>query len=326
MKILNNRLSTAILGGLAALSLAACSPSAENTEAAADTGSDTATASADKSIRLVYVEWASCSAATHVVQSVLEQKGYDVQTISVSGAAMYTALAQGDADATVCAWLPTTHGNYFERTKDNLDDLGPNMIGTKIGLAVPSYVDINSIDELAANADKFEGRIIGIDPGAGVMDLTHKVIEDYELPMQLVDGSDATMTAALKDAIDNNEWVAVTAWTPHWKWARWDMKYLEDPKGTYGEDENINTIARKGLKDDQPEAWAVLDAYTRTAADTEEVMNLDQEEGSDPLENARTWIEANPDKVQAWLGGGEAAAPEAAPADDAAAAEDSSAS
>ena len=299
-----HRLRTAILGALAAVALAACSPSGENApppDGAAST--DASAPSTDKTVRLVYVEWASCAAATHVVQNVLEQQGYKVDTLSVSGAAMYTALAQGDADATVCAWLPSTHGNYFERTKDKLDDLGPNMSGTRIGLVVPDYVTIDSIDQLADHADKFKDRIIGIDPGAGEMDIAHKAIEEYKLPLTLVDGSDATMTAALKDAIDNQQWIVVTGWTPHWKWARWQLKYLEDPKGTFGGPENIDTVVRKGLEQDMPEAWRVLDGFHWTPEDMQKVMAADQVQGADAMANAAAWVKEHPQQVEAWVSG-----------------------
>ena len=36
-------------------------------------------------------------------------------------------------------------------------------------IAVPSYVTIDSIEELNANADKFGGKIVGIEPGSGLM-------------------------------------------------------------------------------------------------------------------------------------------------------------
>ena len=232
----------------------------------------TATGSAGSggNIKLAYVEWSSCVASTNVIKAVLEKQGYDVKTTSVSAAAMYEAIAGGDADATVCAWLPTTHKNYYAKTKDRLDNLGPNLTkGTKLGLVVPDYVTIDSIAELSANADKFQNRIIGIDPGAGEMGLTQEVIEQYNLPLKLVSGSGATMTAALKSAIDTKQWVVVTGWTPHWMWARWDLKYLEDPKSVYGEAENIDTLVRKGLKQDMPGAYAILDAYHWTAEQME---------------------------------------------------------
>jgi glycine betaine/proline transport system substrate-binding protein len=296
MGILTNRLRAAIVGVFAATALGACSPAGQ--DAASDAAAPAS--QADKTIKLVYVEWASCTAATHVVQSVLEQQGFKVDALAVSGAAMYQALAQGDADATVCAWLPSTHANYFERTRDKLDDLGPNMTGTKIGLVVPDYVTIDSIDQLGANADKFDGRIVGIDPGAGEMGIAHKAIDEYKLPLKLIDGSGATMTAALKSAIDNQQWIVVTGWTPHWMWARWKLKYLADPKGIFGGAENIDTLARKGLKQDNPKAWQVLDGFHWTPESMQQVMAADQEEGADAMANARAWVKAHAQQVADW--------------------------
>lgn len=296
MEILVNRLRAAIVGVLAATVLGACSPAGQ--DAAPD--ANAAASQADKTIKLVYVEWASCTAATHVVQSVLEQQGFEVDALAVSGAAMYQALAQGDADATVCAWLPSTHANYFERTRDKLEDLGPNMTGTRIGLVVPDYVTIDSIDQLADHADKFDGRIVGIDPGAGEMGIAHKAIEDYKLPLKLIDGSGATMTAALKSAIDNQQWIVVTGWTPHWMWARWKLKYLADPKGIFGDAENIDTLVRKGLKQDSPKAWQILDGFHWTPESMQQVMAADQAQGADAMANARAWVKAHGEQVDSW--------------------------
>ncbi len=251
-------------------------------------------------IKLVYVEWASCTAATNVVKVVLEQKGYTVDAVSVSGAALYSALANNAADATVCAWLPTTHANYYERTKDKLENLGPNMTGTKLGLVVPEYVTIDSIADLADHADKFKDRIVGIDPGAGEMGLTEDVIKQYKLPLKLVAGSGATMTAALKSAIDNQEWIVVTGWTPHWMWARWNLKYLSDPKGVYGQSEEIDTLVSKGLKTESPQAYAVLDAFHWSPDQMQQVMADGRKSGQDPVSSAKQWVAEHADTVSAW--------------------------
>ncbi len=134
------------------------------------------------------------------------------------------------------------------------------------------------------------------------MSKTEKVLEDYALEsFELVSGSGATMTAALADAIKNEEWIAVTGWTPHWKFAKWDLKYLDDPKGTYGGEEAIHTIVRKGLKEDMPEVYAFLDNFEWTPDEMAELMVWNQEEDSDPYETAKRWIEENPEKVNAWL-------------------------
>lgn len=296
------QLRAAIAAVLIVATLGGCSPSdggATNPSAA----SSPAAASGSREVKLVYVEWASCTAATNVAQAVLEQQGFHVKAISVSGAAMYSALAHGDADATVCAWLPSTHANYYAKTKSELTNLGPNLSGTKIGLVVPDYVSIDSIDQLAANSGKFQGRIVGIDPGAGEMDITHKAIEAYKLPLKLVDGSGATMTASLKSAIDNQQWIVVTGWTPHWMWARWKLKYLADPKGTYGGAEEIDTLVRKGMQQEMPKAYAILDAFHWTPDDMQQVMAADQKPGASAEEDASQWVKSHADKVSDWVSG-----------------------
>ncbi len=113
--------------------------------------------------------------------------------------------------------------------------------------------------------------------------------------------SSAGMAAALKKAADNGDWIVVTGWTPHWKFAKWDLKYLEDPKEVYGSEEFIHTIVRKGLKEDKPEVYNILDKFNWTAADMEAVM-LDIDDGMEPAEAAAKWLEANQEKVKQWTG------------------------
>ncbi|MGM0988411.1 MAG: glycine betaine ABC transporter substrate-binding protein [Pseudomonadota bacterium] len=261
----------------------------------------TAQAQDKGSVHLAYVEWSSEVASTNVVRAVLEQAGYEVEMTSLSAAAMWQSVSTGDADAIVAAWLPTTHADYMERVGDEVEDLGPNLDGTKLGLVVPAYSEAETIADLNDHADAFNGEIIGIDPGAGIMGLTEEVVETYDLDLRLRSGSGATMTAALESAIENEEEVAVTGWTPHWKFARWDLKYLEDPENVYGGAEQIHTIVRQGLEDDMPEAYAILDAFEWTPEQMGEVMLMNQEDDADPYENAKQWVEENQDLVQEWL-------------------------
>lgn len=252
-------------------------------------------------VELGYVQWDSEVASTNVVKKVLEDLGYEVRITAVDAAPMWLGVGEGNFDGIVAAWLPATHKDYYANTKDKIEDLGPNLEGAKIGMVVPEYVTINSIEELNSVKDKFAGKIVGIEPGAGVMMATEAAIKDYNLDFELQSSSSAGMVAGLKKAVDQEEWVAVTGWTPHWKFSKWDLKYLEDPKKVYGEAEHINTIVRKGLKEDLPEVYDVLDKFYWTAADMEAVM-LEIENGMKPEEAAAKWVEANQDKVKEWTG------------------------
>ena len=156
-------------------------------------------------------------------------------------------------------------------------------------------------------ADQVKRQIIGIDPGAGIMKSAAKAIEDYGLEgWKLVEGSGAVMTAALDKAIKNKEPIIVTGWTPHWKFSKYDLKYLEDPKQSFGGEEQIHTIVRKGLKEDEPSAYTFLDRFEWTPDDMAVVM-ADIQEGKKPEEAAKAWVEANPDKVNKWLEGADKA-------------------
>ncbi|NJP58741.1 glycine/betaine ABC transporter, partial [Salmonella enterica subsp. enterica serovar Typhimurium] len=145
--------------------------------------------------------------------------------------------------------------------------------------------------------DSVDYKIIGIDPGAGLMKASAKAIKDYGLDdWTLVEGSSAAMTAALKKAYDKKEPIIVTGWTPHWMFAKFDLKYLEDPKGSFGKDETIHTITRNGLKEDLPEAYKVIDQIHWTPDDMGVVMN-NIEEGDNPEDAAAKWVKDNADKV-----------------------------
>jgi len=154
-----------------------------------------------------------------------------------------------------------------------------------------------------AVGESVDYQIIGIDPGAGIMKATAKVIEDYGLEdWTLVEGSGAAMTAALKKAYDKEEPIIITGWTPHWMFAKFDLKYLEDPKGVYGEEENIHTITRAGLAEENPNAVKVLDQFHWTADDMSAVMVM-IEDGTKEEEAAAKWVEENADKVAEWTAG-----------------------
>ncbi|MBR1368626.1 glycine/betaine ABC transporter [Methanocalculus chunghsingensis] len=256
-----------------------------------------------KEITIGLVTWDCAIASSHVLGEVLEEAGYDVTIMGVDAGPLYAGLARGDIDVTTTAWLPFTHATYWEEYGDDLDYVNENIKGeARIGLVVPAYVTIDSIEEMNGVVENFDGKIIGIDPGAGIMTATENAIEEYDLDYELVASSGAGMAAELRSAINSEEWVVVTGWAPHWKFGRWDLKFLDDPKGVYGDAEDVVTIARLGLKEDQPEAYAIIERFEWTGDDIAEVMTA-IEDGVPDKEAAQAWIAANPDKVNYWLHG-----------------------
>lgn len=262
---------------------------------------DTPKETGTKTIKLGYVQWACAEASTHLAQAVIMDKlGYDVSVTSLEAGGLYAGIANGDLDAQTTAWLPVTHEDYMNQYGDQIDDYGHLYNGARIGLVVPEYVDIDSIEELNEHVDKFGGRIVGIDGGAGIMRATEQAIVDYGLDMELIESSDMAMTAVLKDAYMEEEWVVVTGWTPHWKFASFDLKFLEDPLGIYGGAENIHVMARKGLDEDAPEVADFLRNYYLEDYQLGEVIGAIAD-GAEPLDAARQWIAENEDVVEGWL-------------------------
>ena len=258
----------------------------------------------NKTLKIVYVEWDCATASSHLAKAVLEDRlGYKVELLPVTQPILWTSLASGDADAMVTAWLPDTHKEMYAKVKNQVEMLGKLTGGARLGLAVPDYVPLKSVEELSANAAKFKNRIIGIDPGAGIMQLTEKLLKDYNIKnMELVEGSGTIMTSSLADAIRNKEWIVVTAWSPHWMFGRWQLHYLDDPKASLGREEGIYKVGRKGLKKDHPAAWAFLTHFSYTGADQlQQLMAWNQEKGTDPLQNARRFMKAYPEQVNSWL-------------------------
>ncbi|WP_317136449.1 glycine betaine ABC transporter substrate-binding protein [Methanochimaera problematica] len=165
-------------------------------------------------------------------------------------------------------------------------------------LAVISAGCTQSGDQ-STKADK--GKIIGIEPGAGIMIHTEEAIDTYGLDYTLVSSSSAGMASELTKAIKEEKWIVVTGWTPHWMFARYDLKYLDDPKGVYGGEEYIGTLARKDLKADKPGLYSILERFNWKAEDMESVM-LSIEEGKKDTEAAQEWIDNNQETVSGWIG------------------------
>ncbi|WP_097003729.1 glycine betaine ABC transporter substrate-binding protein [Lacrimispora amygdalina] len=256
-----------------------------------------------KKIKIGYVNWSEGIAMTNLAAAILEDKmGYDVDMVLADVAPVFTSLASGNTDLFLDTWLPVTHKEYLDKYGKDIVDMGVEYENAKIGLVVPSYVDINSIDQLNDSKDKFGGKIIGIDSGAGIMKKTEEAIDQYGLDYELVSGSGPAMTASLKKAIDKNEPIAVTGWTPHWMFARWDLKVLEDPKGVYGDAENIHVYSRKGFDKDMPDAAAFIKNFKLSDEVLSDLMAKIEDSKEDPIETAKKWMNENEDQVNTWLG------------------------
>jgi glycine betaine/proline transport system substrate-binding protein len=279
-----------------------------------------ASRAAGRRVRLAYVEWSDAIASTSLVQAVLQEKmGVPCDIIPMTADKMWEAVATGEVDAMVAAWLPSTHGHYYRQYKDRVVDLGPNLKGTRIGMVVPDitvgrqtaasgqsnapYITVESIPELKDHVRKFGGKIIGIDPEAGIMKKTREAMQVYGLTRyRLIDGSEVSMTAELSDAIRKQKWVVVTGWVPHWMFARWKLRFLKDPENVFGGTEEIRTITSTGLKEKMPAVHRFLDKYRISPEELGQLMIWIQEDhGMFPYDKALRYMRYHDKQVQSWL-------------------------
>jgi glycine betaine/proline transport system substrate-binding protein len=265
-------------------------------------GMSTAMAADKPSLKIGYVNgWDDSVAATHVAGEILRSKlGYTVELKPVEPAIMWQGVARGDLDVTLSAWLPATHGEYFEKLKDKVTVLGTNYEGAKIGLVVPDYVEAKSIADLNDHTKAFDGKITGIDAGAGVMRRAEESITAYKLDYKLMPSSGPAMAIALTRAESAKKPIVVTSWIPHWMFAKWKLRFLEDPQNIFGAAEHVDTVAHPSLETKAADAAAFLKKFSWSGEEVGAVM-LAITEGAKPEQAAKDWIAANPERVAGWL-------------------------
>ncbi len=84
--------------------------------------------------------------------------------------------------------------------------------------------------------------------------------------------------------------------------SRYKLKYLDDPKQSYGDSEEIHTITRKGFSKEQPNAVKLLSQFKWSQDDMGEVM-IKVEEGEKPAKAATEYVKKHKDQIAEWTKG-----------------------
>lgn len=285
----NRMMKLIAAAGIAALALTGC---------AADAGGG----GDDKTVKIaVFNGWDEGIAVSELWKAVLEEEGYTVELEYAEPAVVYTGLANGDYDLTLDTWLPITHEAYVEEHKDDIVELGAWNDEAALTIAVNEDSPITSLDELAENADEFDGTIYGIDPGAGLTKVTQEeVIPTYGLEdMEFVISSTPAMLTELQKRTDAGENVVVTLWRPHWAYDAYPIRDLEDPEGTLGEAETLYSYGKGDIEETHPEVAGWLKDFKM---DSELLYSLENSmfneyDGEDYGPVVKEWMEENQDFV-----------------------------
>ncbi|MDR6609788.1 glycine betaine ABC transporter substrate-binding protein [Pseudomonas synxantha] len=253
----------------------------------------------EKTITMGTLTWEDLTPITGITKKVLEDSGYSVKVIEFSewGIA-YAALTKGDVQV-LASQTDYAANDYWNKNKNRLEKLSPVSFGLYQGIAVPKYVGIDSVEQLNDNAEKFGGKIIGIEPGSGLMNDASKAVKDYGIKLQLLEGSTAAMTAALKSAVDRKEWVAVTVWEPSWMAQKFDLKFLKDPKGVFPPPQGYYWIGHKDFSKEYPRAREVMASVYVPISDIT-AINGEVKDGKTMEQAVQGWTDGHAELLKRW--------------------------
>jgi glycine betaine/proline transport system substrate-binding protein len=212
----------------------------------------------DKMVHIGTLGWEDTTAITLITKKFLEKEGYKAEITDFSewGIA-FGALSHKDIDV-MCSMVDYVTSDYWQKNHDKLEKVSVVSYGLYQTLAVPTYMSIDSIDQLNSIKDSVKGKIVGIEPGSGLMRDVKRAVAEYKLDYQVIEGSTAAMTAQLQSSIERKEPIVTMLWEPSWMMHKFPVKFLKDPKGVFPASQAYYLIAAKGFSAKNPELRADL--------------------------------------------------------------------
>ncbi|MCO7245072.1 choline ABC transporter substrate-binding protein [Halomonas sp. Mc5H-6] len=264
-------------------------------------------------VRFAEVGWTDITATTALASEVLEGMGYEARVDTVSVPIAYSGMENGDFDVFLGNWMPSMASisdPYVE--KGTVDRLTANLEGAKYTLAVPQYVydaGVTSVEDLAEHADQFDQQLHGIEAGNDGNELIQQMIDDDAFGLgdwQLVDSSEAGMLAELTARVPNEGWMVFLGWEPHPMNTNFDMAYLEGADDYFGPDlggATVYTNTRGGYVEECPNVGELLNNMTFTLEMENQLMGEIMDDGEDPRDAARAYLQENDELLGEWLAG-----------------------
>lgn len=254
-----------------------------------------------------WTTWEDAEVVSKLAAVILRQgMNQDVELTLADIAVQYRGVAEGDLDAMLMSWQPLTHESYLKKYRDDLVDLGAIYKGASLGLVVPEYVpdsEVSSIADLAKPSvqEKFGGRIQGIDENSGSTTMTRQAMKKYGVDYELEIGTGPKMAMEVGKAHDKDRWIVAAGWRPHWKFSRYDLRYLDDPDQVFGGEEAVHAVVNQSFVDRKPELAAFFRRMDLEVSEVEALMAAAEE--SSHREAIYQWIRENPDRVNHWISG-----------------------
>ncbi|MFJ4344144.1 glycine betaine ABC transporter substrate-binding protein [Pseudomonas sp. NPDC089401] len=236
-----------------------------------------------------WVNWADAEITTKLAKLALEdQLQQPVKLVMADIGIQFQALAAGKVDMIPMAWLTYSHKPFWDKYKDRLEDLGVLYEG-RLGLAVPASIperEVKSIEDLNKPQvrARFAGKILTSEVDNGQYKTATRAIADYQLDgYKLVASSETGMLNQFDRELKRGQWALLNAWSPHWMFSTWPLRYLDDPKQVYGKAEQIHAVARQGFSKDFPQVASFFAHYSIPLKDLEGMMKQARETSADQV-------------------------------------------
>ncbi|WP_422767789.1 choline ABC transporter substrate-binding protein [Photobacterium leiognathi subsp. mandapamensis] len=262
-------------------------------------------------VRFADVGWTDITATTAVTSELLKGMGYSTKTDLLSVPVTYSSIANGDIDVFLGNWMPTMEGDIAKyREAKTVETVKANLEGAKYTLAVPKYVydaGVKSFADLAKHADKFKGRIYGIEPGNDGNRLIQSMIDTNAFGLKdfsLVESSEAGMVSQVSRAVRRDQWIVYLGWAPHPMNSNVEMEYLAGGDDFFGPNyggANVYTNVRSNYLTECPNVGQLLKNLSFSLEMENSLMEAILNQKVQPEKAARQWLSENPQQVEAWL-------------------------
>ena len=275
----------------------------------ASSGAMAADPASCQKVRLSDVGWTDIQVTTGVAFVLLEALGYQPEMTQLTVPVTFSALKENDMDVFLGNWMPAQTDAIKDYAADgSVETVAQNLEGAGFGLVVPDYVTaegVKGLADLGAQAEKFGGKIYGIEAGAAGNNIIRDMMADPKNNLsgfELVESSEAGMLTEAEQAMKAKSWIVFLGWTPHPMMGEMKINYLDGMQSSGFGGAKVFTVSRKGYSAECPNVGAFL-KNLKFDMSAENVMMDKVIKGGNPNEVAKEWLKANPDAVTPWLAG-----------------------
>lgn len=313
------------LGGVAfalALGLTACGGNIKSTSTASGAKSCGA-------FNIAVNPWVGYESDAYVVGDLAQKKlGCSVNYVKLSEQPSWAGMANGTIDTILENWGHDDLVKKYITNEKVVVDSGQTGNKGVIGWYVPpwmakKYPDITNWKNLNKYASMFKtsesggkGQLLDGDPSYVTND--QALVKNLNLNYKVVvGGSEAALIQSFRTAEKNHTGLLAYFYEPQWFFS--DMKLVKVNLPTYSANTskcptapskircdyppyNLNKLMSKKFANSGSPAAKLVKKFQWTNDDQNLVSEYIAKDGMKPADAAQKWIDANPDKVKAWLG------------------------